>query len=154
MFSNILLAVAGSEASVQAARKGIALASCLNAKVSVVAVTVPWAEYFARELAVVVPDVVVPRPEYDHKRNASAASILQGVETDARSAGVAVKSLHRMHRDPWQAILDVAKHDGCDLIVMGSHRKIGFTGALLGSETMTVLTHTSIPVLIYRQNEQ
>lgn len=61
MFSNILLAVDGSEASVQAARKGIALASCLNAKVTVVAVTVPWAEYFARELAVVVPDVVRAR---------------------------------------------------------------------------------------------
>ena len=108
MFSNILLAVDGSEASLQAARKGIALASCLNAKVTEVAVTVPWAEYFARELAVVVPDVVVPEPEYDDKRNASAAGILQGVETDARSAGVDVKSV-QVPREVAD-IVDIGQH--------------------------------------------
>jgi len=152
MFSNILLAVDGSETSLQAARQGIALASSLKAKVTVVAVTVPWAEYFARELAVVVPGVVVPEVDYDRKRNASAAGILQGVEADARSAGLPVTSVHRIHPDPYRAIMDVAKHDGCDLIVMASYRKAGLTRALLGSEAMTVLAHTSIPVLVHRQN--
>ena len=34
---------------------------------------------------------------------------------------------------------------------MGSHCEPGFAGSLLGSETMKVITHTSIPVLVYRQ---
>jgi nucleotide-binding universal stress UspA family protein len=73
------------------------------------------------------------------------------LETDARSAGVAVKPVHRSHRDPYRAILDVAEHERCDVIVMAPHES-GFTVAQLGSETMKVLTHTNIPVLVYRQS--
>ena len=38
------------------------------------------------------------------------------------------------------------------MIVMGSHSRPGLTGALLGSETMAVLAHTGIPVLVHRVN--
>jgi nucleotide-binding universal stress UspA family protein len=152
MFTNILLAVDGSEASLHAARQGIALARSLKAKVTVVVVTVPWTTYFARELAVVVPEILVPETEYEHKRNAKAANILWDVEADASSASVAAKKIHRCHRDPYRAILDVAEHEHCDVIVMGPHTERGFAGVLLGSETMKVLTHASIPVLVYRQN--
>ena len=151
MFTNILLAVDGSGTSLQAARQGMALASGLKAKVTVVVVTVPWATYFARELAVVVPDILIPEVEYERKRDAKAAQILRDVEADAHTTGVAVKKVHRSHRDPHRAILDVAEHERCDLIVMAPHHERGFAGFLLGSETMKVLTHTSIPVLVYRQ---
>ncbi len=151
MVTNILLAVDGSTASLQAAREGIALARALKARVTALVVTLPWATYFSRELAVVVPDVVVPQAEYDRKRNASAACILQEVEMDARNAGVGITSIHRINRDPHRAIVDVTRHEGCDLIVMASHCHHGFTGSLLGSETMAVLTDTDVPVLIYRR---
>ncbi|MGZ5277786.1 MAG: universal stress protein, partial [Caldimonas sp.] len=39
---------------------------------------------------------------------------------------------------------------GCDLIVMASHGRRGARGLLLGSETLKVLTHSKIPVLVYR----
>lgn len=81
MFTNILLAVDGSEASQQAARHGIELAKALKAKVTVVTVTTPWDTYFSRELAVIIPDVVIPQPEYDYKRDAVAACVLQNVAT-------------------------------------------------------------------------
>jgi nucleotide-binding universal stress UspA family protein len=152
MFTNILLAVDGSDASLHAAREGIALARSLKAKVTVVVVTVPWASYFARELAVLVPDILVPEAEYEEKGNAKAANILWDVEADARSASVAVKKVHRSHRDPYRAILDVAEREGCDVIVMAPHTEHGISGVLLGSETMKVLTHTGIPVLVYRQS--
>jgi nucleotide-binding universal stress UspA family protein len=67
MFSNILLAVDGSEVSLQAARQGIAFARSLNAKVTVVVATVPSASDFARELAVLVPDIFFPEAQYEHK---------------------------------------------------------------------------------------
>ena len=102
-------------------------------------------------IAVLVPDILVPEIEYEHKRNAKAANILWDVEADASSASVAVKKVHRSHRDPYRAILDVAEHEHFDVIVMAPHVESGFTGTVLGSETMKVLTHTSIPVLVYRQ---
>ena len=121
MFTNILLAVDGSEASLRAARHGIELAKALKAKVMVVTVTTPWDTYFSRELAVIIPDVVIPQPEYDYKRDAVAACVLQNVAADARSADVPAKTVHRCHRDPYRAIVDAAMHEQCDLIVMGSH---------------------------------
>lgn len=150
MFTNILLAVDGSAVSRRAARHGIELAQALAARVTVLTVTTPWAAYFARELAVVIPGVVIPQGDYDYKRESIAACVLQDVVADAHSARVEVRPLHRCNRDPYRAIVETAKHEGCDLIVMGSHCDQGFSGALLGSETMKVMTHTSTPVLVYR----
>ena len=151
VFSNILLPVDGASTSLRAARHGIQLAQILSAKVTVLTVTTPWAGYFARELAVVIPEVVIPKSEYDYKRETTAACILQHVVTEARLGGVDVKSLHRCHRDPYQAIIATAEHEGCDLIVMGSDGDTGLVGTLLGSETTKVMTHSPIPVLIYRR---
>ena len=47
-------------------------------------------------------------------------------------------------------IIAAANEKGCDLIFMASHGRRGFTAMLLGSETARVLTHTKIPVMVYR----
>ena len=152
MFRNILLAVDGSEASLEAAKQGVALAKVINAKITVVVVTVPWATYFARELVVVVPDIVFPEAEYEGRRHSRAARLLSEVEAHARQADVAVKGVHRSHRDPTQAILDVAEHEGCDAIVMAPHGERGMARMLLGSETMRLIVQANIPVLVHRQS--
>ncbi|HWB44101.1 MAG TPA: universal stress protein [Hyphomicrobiaceae bacterium] len=151
MFTNILLAVDGSPPSLHAARHGIELAKALSAKVTALTVTTPWATYFSRELAVLAPGVVIPETEYDNKRDTIAAGILQDVMDEADAAGVRVAVLHRCSRYPYQAILETAKREGCDLIIMGSRRERGFTGSLVGSETLKVITHTNIPVLVWRE---
>jgi nucleotide-binding universal stress UspA family protein len=43
----------------------------------------------------------------------------------------------------------MAMTGGCDLIVMASHGRRGISAIVLGSETK-VLTHSTIPVLVYR----
>ena len=48
---------------------------------------------------------------------------------------------------PWEAILDHAKNQTAELIVMASHGRRGLSALLLGSETQKVLTHSAIPVL-------
>jgi len=58
---------------------------------------------------------------------------------------VSVKSF-----SPYEAIIDTAKDRNCDLIVMASHGRRGLNAVLLGSETQKVLTHSSIPVMVYR----
>ena len=69
-------------------------------------VTTPWAAYFSRELAAVVPDI--PQGDYDNKRQNIAAGILQNVVSDAHALDVQAKPLHRCHRDPYRAIIDTA----------------------------------------------
>ena len=58
---------------------------------------------------------------------------------------VTVKSV-----SPYEAIIDTAKTSKCDLIVMASHGRRGLNAVLLGSETQKVLTHTTIPVMVFR----
>lgn len=151
MYRNILLPVDGSQLSLRAAKHGIALANALNARVTAMMVTTPWAVQFAREVAVVVPGVLVPKNEYDLRTEQAACSCLRGVTDEARSAGVASLALHVRHRDPYVAILEAASKEGCDLIVMASHGRRGLTELLLGSETVKVLSHSEIPVLVYRR---
>jgi nucleotide-binding universal stress UspA family protein len=151
MYRNILLPVDGSELSFSAARHGIALARTLEAAVTAVMVTTPWAVQFAREVAVVVPGVLVPQNEYDIRTETAAQRCLRLVVDDARSAGVAARAVHIRHRDPYVAIIDTARAQACDLIVMASHGRRGPLDRLIGSETLKVLAHSEIPVLVYRR---
>jgi nucleotide-binding universal stress UspA family protein len=54
------------------------------------------------------------------------------------------------HEHPYRAIIDTAESKGCDLIVMASHGRHGISAIVLGSETVKVLTHCNIPVLVHR----
>ena len=50
----------------------------------------------------------------------------------------------------YQAIIDEATKNSCDLIFMASHGRRGIDALVLGSETHKVLTHSKIPVLVSR----
>ena len=56
---------------------------------------------------------------------------------------MACECFHHLARHPYEAIIKAAEEKGCDLIVLVSH-------PLIVSETGKVLTHTKIPVLVYR----
>lgn len=55
-----------------------------------------------------------------------------------------------MFKHDLPGILDAARRRKCDVIFMASHGRRGFKGRLLGSVTQQVLTHSKIPVLVYR----
>jgi nucleotide-binding universal stress UspA family protein len=48
------------------------------------------------------------------------------------------------------SIIDTATRKSRDLIVMASHGRRGISAIVLGSETLKVLTHSTIPVLVFR----
>ena len=50
--------------------------------------------------------------------------------------------------EPWHAILDVARRENVDLIVMGTHGRRGLPRALLGSVADRVLRAATVPVLV------
>jgi nucleotide-binding universal stress UspA family protein len=51
----------------------------------------------------------------------------------------------------WKGIVEVAHEHGASLIVLGSHRRSGLVGHLLGSVTAAVVAHTATSVLIVHQ---
>ena len=68
----------------------------------------------------------------------------------AQDEGVPCETLFEVSDYPFEAIIRVAEQKGCDLIMMASHGRRGVGALLLGSETQKVLTHSKVPVLVYR----
>ena len=69
----------------------------------------------------------------------------------AEAAGIPCDVVHVAHEHPYQAIIDTARDRRCDAILMASHGRRGMSAIVLGSETLKVLTHSIIPVIVYRQ---
>ena len=90
------------------------------------------------------------RTRYAREASRAAEDYLGGFASEAVEAGVPCDTVALIHDHPYEAILDTARDKGCDLIAMASHGRRGMVGMLLGSETRKVLTHGSIPVLVYR----
>ena len=68
----------------------------------------------------------------------------------AEAAGVRCDGLHVFATQPYLSIINTAVAQDCDLICMASHGRRGVSALVLGSETVKVLTHSNIPVLVYR----
>ena len=88
--------------------------------------------------------------EYKKHAEVYAEKVLGIVSAAAKLAGVGCETLHVEHEHVHQAIIDAATSRACDLIVMASHGRRGVSAVVLGSETVKVLTHSKIPVLVYR----
>jgi nucleotide-binding universal stress UspA family protein len=81
---------------------------------------------------------------------AIARERLMPIQSEARAADVAVETTIARSFSPFEAIIDTARRKQCDVIVMASHGRRGLGAILLGSETQKVLTHSDIPVMVYR----
>ena len=144
MDKHILIPTDGSDLSKEAVTYGISLAKAVNADVTAITVTVPFHTYTLDSA------MIEDTPEsYKKRMTAFAAKCLDQVK-DAARASVKCETIHVEHEHPYQAIIDTAKARGCDLIVMASHGRHGIAAIVLGSETVKVLTHSTIPVLVYR----
>jgi nucleotide-binding universal stress UspA family protein len=145
MYKHILIPTDGSELAGKAIQHGMTLARALGAKVTVLNVTPPY-QIFTVETKM----VEFTPAEYKKMMDEQATKVLGRVVEAAKSAGVTCSALHLEHEHPYQAIIDAAKSEGCDLIVMASHGRRGISAIVLGSETVKVLTHSTVPVLVYR----
>ena len=149
MHRHILIPTDGSELSQNAIDYGMALAKSVNAKVTVVTVSTPF-HTFAVE-----PGMITDTPEHYGKRMATlAAKYLNVAKEAALAAGVSCETIHVQHDQPYLAIIETAARQSCDLIVMASHGRRGISAIVLGSETVKVLTHSAIPVLVVRAPHQ
>ena len=145
MFKNILVPTDGSDLAARAVEQGILFAKEIGAKITAVTITEPF-NVFA-----LAPSELGYTPiEYKKHTETYADKLLGTVLAAAKSAGVVCKTLHVEQAQVYQAIIDAAEARRCDLIVMASHGRRGVSAVVLGSETVKVLTHSKIPVLVYR----
>jgi nucleotide-binding universal stress UspA family protein len=143
MHRHILIPTDGSELSQNAIEYGMALAKSVNAKVTVVTVSPPF-NTFAVE-----PDMITDTREHYGKRMATLAEkYLRVAKEVAVAAGISCETMHIERDQPYLAIIETAARKSCDLIVMASHGRRGISAIVLGSETVKVLTHSTIPVLV------
>ena len=146
MFRNILFPTDGSQLSEDAARSVVALAKEGGARVLALYVKPDYPQHYAD--AGIVVDSTADR--FAELVDEEAQEILDYVDLLCAEAGVECKTFAHVHDAVHKAIVEVAAQHGCDLIFMASHGRRGIDALLLGSETNKVLTHSKIPVLVYR----
>jgi len=144
MYKKILISTDGSEISQKAVQSAVTLAKSTGAELFAISVKEPFPYSAISEMQ------PVPPQEFFDAQERIAAERVKGAIAVAEKAGVkchghTVEALH-----PWEAILDHAKTQQCDLITMASHGRSGLSALLLGSETQKVLTHSTIPVLVIK----
>lgn len=142
MLTHILIAIDGSDLSNKALDGGLELAHITGAKVTLYRAVI---EYLPMtEFAVDIPQTVIAELQ------AAVEQSLTDAAQRAHQKGISATTRYSTEFSPYIGIIQCAKKEGCDLILMASHGRSGLSSLILGSETQKVLTHSTIPVLVYR----
>ena len=144
MYKRILVSTDGSDISQKAAQSAARLAKVSGAELLAISVKEPFPYSAISEMQ------PVPPQEFFDAQERIARERVQGVIDVAKAEGIACQAYTVEALHPWEAILDHAKSQHCDLIVMASHGRKGLSALLIGSETQKVLTHSAVPVLVIK----
>jgi nucleotide-binding universal stress UspA family protein len=146
MFKHILLATDGSSASAHAAKLAVSLARIHSAKLMAVYVMDPYPYLgigesnpygFQAYMATAQKHAAQAHAEVEVLCTHGGVSVpleVRAIENTAASTG----------------IVQTAKDESADLIVMGSHGRSGIARLMLGSVANKVVAESPIPVLITR----
>ena len=147
MFKHILVPTDGSELSRATASRAVSFAKESGARITVFFAKPEYPISYFGEGALIDPTTPEKFAELAEQQ---ASEYLSDVQSQCLAAGVECTLLSVTSDVPYEAIVEAAEKSGCDLIFMASHGRRGFSGFLLGSETNKVLTHSKVPVLVYR----
>ena len=136
-WNKILLATDGSRYSKAAAERAIDFAGEYGGELRVVSVVDVPAEFYGE-----APDAV---EDLINK----AKGYAEDVKRQAESAGIKAETFVR-EGETYKAILDLAKEQNVNAIVMGSHGRTGLKRLLMGSVTEKVIGYASCPVLVVK----
>jgi len=144
MFKRILVPTDGSDITAHAVDTAIQLAKIHGAQLLTLSVMEPFPYSAVSEIQ------PVPPQEFIDAQQRIATQRVEAVCAQAAAQGLACRAHTVEALHAWEAIIDHAKGESVDLIVMASHGRKGFAALLLGSETQKVLTHIALPVLIVK----
>jgi len=144
MYQRILVPTDGSEITAKAVQTAIGLARSLGAQLHTISVKEPFPYSAISEM-----QPTPPQEFYDAQERIASSRVQQVLHAaEAANLSCEAHTVEALH--PWEAIVEYAKQQQCDLIVMASHGRRGMAALLLGSETQRVLTHSTVPVLVVR----
>jgi nucleotide-binding universal stress UspA family protein len=147
MFKHLLVPTDGSDLSEGAVERAVSFAREAGARITFFYAKPDFPVSFYGEGALIDPMTPEKFAEMAEKQ---AQEILAKAVREAMAAGVQCDTVTTVSDTAYEAIIKTADEHNCDLIFMASHGRRGLTGLLLGSETQKVLTHSDIPVLVYR----
>ena len=147
MFRHILVPTDGSPFSQDTVRRAVSFAKDVGARITAFYAKPEYPATYYGEGALIDPTTPEQFAELAEQQ---AQEILGFVEKLCQETGVQCTKLTLTSDIPYEAIIEAATRSDCDLIFMSSHGRRGISALLLGSETNKVLTHTKIPVLVYR----
>src|SRR5262245_61148413 len=145
MYRHLLVPVDGTDLSTETVGRATEFARTLGARITF---------FHARpdHAASVFGDAEIVRltspPDFAYAFEGRARELLAKAESAARSQGVPCESRRTVSDTPYLAIVAAARDAGCDLIFMASHGRRSNIGMMLGSQTLKVLVHAGIPVLV------
>ena len=148
MFKNILIPTDGSAVANKAVKAGIQFAKAFGAKVT---------GYYAIETLqthVYGEGYLISNSETVKALQQRAREIgekqMEIIAKAATAAGVPFSGVVSAAETPYEGIIAAAKKQKCDAIFMASHGRSGLADLILGSVAHKVLTHSKLPVMVYR----
>ncbi len=147
MFKHILIPTDGSAVAAKAIKAGVTLAKEMGASVTGFYAIEPPPTHLYGEGYLAERRLV---DELDRRAREVAQKSVDEVAAAAKAAGVPCETVIDRSVVPYKGIIDAAEKHHCDAVFMASNGHRGLTGMLLGSVTQKVLTHSKIPVLVFR----
>ncbi|UBM12440.1 universal stress protein [Cupriavidus metallidurans] len=143
MFKHILLPVDGSDQSRKAVSAAIEFARSTRARLT---------PYICKEepRMSISMSAAVDTGSVESRLESAAREELSRIEAAAALAGVPCIGKTSSASAPHLGIIEKANELQCDVIFMASHGRKGLGKLLLGSVTQDVLSHSTIPVLVFR----
>jgi len=146
MFKHFLIPTDGSPVSSKAVKAGIALAKKLDAKVT--------AYCAIEELQMIHGEGYVMDQQtidrFEEEARKAAQKHVDAIGTLAKAAGIRFASVVAKSYTSYDGIVKTAMKKKCDVIFMASHGRRGLSRLIMGSVTQKVLSHSKIPVVVYR----
>ncbi|MGI0047491.1 MAG: universal stress protein [Nitrosotalea sp.] len=138
MFSNILVAVDGSESANKSFERAIYLAQKCNSKLDLVHVVQCEVGGDSANTFEMIEDL-----------KEKANTMLEEYKIQAVKNNVPIQ-ITIMQGDPAKVIIELAKAKSYDLIIMGTRGRTAFQELLIGSVSQKVMHHANCPVMVVR----
>jgi nucleotide-binding universal stress UspA family protein/hemerythrin-like domain-containing protein len=145
MYRHLLVPIDGTDLSTETVGKAVELARSLGARITFFHALPDHAASLFGEAELVR---VASPADFAYAYQGRARELLTKAEAAARAQGVPCASASAVSDSPYQAIIDAAHDDACDLIFMASHGRRSSVGMMLGSQTLKVLVNAETPVLV------
>lgn len=149
MYKHILFPYDGSDLSREVESECLVLAKFLGARVTAMQL-VPHRDVHRVRGSLPAGIQRMATAALETPAETEARAMLSDLRARARASGVECDTALARGTEPYTAIIEQAEKYRCDLIIMASHGRAPLDTLLHGSQTMKVLGHCRIPVLVVR----